>query len=303
MLYDVIVIGGGPAGYTCALYAARANLNVLVLEKLAPGGQMATTDRVDNYPGFPDGVEGFELAMSMKKGAERFGAVSQMADVTEVKLQGDIKEICAGGKQLQARTVVLASGARPRELGLPGEKELRGRGVSYCATCDGMFYRGKTVVVAGGGDTACADALYLSRLCQKVIVVHRRDKLRASAAYQKPLLEAGNVEFIWDSEVMALEYADILTGAHLRNKKTGAQTLIACSGLFVAIGQVPETGLFAGQVDLDPAGYVLAGEDTRTNLPGVFCAGDLRAKPLRQIVTACADGAVAAQAAEEYLSM
>ncbi len=303
MLYDVIVIGGGPAGYTCALYAARANLNVLVLEKLAPGGQMATTDRVDNYPGFPDGVEGFELAMSMKKGAERFGAVSQMADVTEVKLQGDIKEICAGGKQLQARTVVLASGARPRELGLPGEKELRGRGVSYCATCDGMFYRGKTVVVAGGGDTACADALYLSRLCQKVLVVHRRDKLRASAAYQKPLLEAGNVEFIWDSEVTALEYADILTGAHLRNKKTGAQTLIACSGLFVAIGQVPETGLFAGQIDLDPAGYVLAGEDTRTNLPGVFCAGDLRAKPLRQIVTACADGAVAAQAAEEYLSM
>ena len=303
MLYDVIVIGGGPAGYTCALYAARANLNVLVLEKLAPGGQMATTDRVDNYPGFPDGVEGFELAMSMKKGAERFGAVSQMADVTEVKLQGDIKEICTGGKQLQARTVVLASGARPRELGLPGEKELRGRGVSYCATCDGMFYRGKTVVVAGGGDTACADALYLSRLCQKVLVVHRRDKLRASAAYQKPLLEAGNVEFIWDSEVMALEYADILTGAHLRNKKTGAQTLIACSGLFVAIGQVPETGLFARQIDLDPAGYVLAGEDTRTNLPGVFCAGDLRAKPLRQIVTACADGAVAAQAAEEYLSM
>lgn len=303
MLYDVIVIGGGPAGYTCALYAARANLNVLVLEKLAPGGQMATTDRVDNYPGFPDGVEGFELAMSMKKGAERFGAVSQMADVTEVKLQGDIKEICAGGKQLQARTVVLASGARPRELGLPGEKELRGRGVSYCATCDGMFYRGKTVVVVGGGDTACADALYLSRLCQKVLVVHRRDKLRASAAYQKPLLEAGNVEFIWDSEVMALEYADILTGAHLRNKKTGAQTLTACSGLFVAIGQVPETGLFAGQVDLDPAGYVLAGEDTRTNLPGIFCAGDLRAKPLRQIVTACADGAVAAQAAEEYLSM
>ena len=303
MLYDVIVIGGGPAGYTCALYAARANLNVLVLEKLAPGGQMATTDRVDNYPGFPDGVEGFELAMSMKKGAERFGAVSQMADVTEVRLQGDIKEICTGGKQLQARTVVLANGARPRELGLPGEKELRGRGVSYCATCDGMFYRGKTVVVAGGGDTACADALYLSRLCQKVLVVHRRDKLRASAAYQKPLLEAGNVEFIWDSEVMALEYADILTGAHLRNKKTGAQTLIACSGLFVAIGQVPETGLFAGQIDLDPAGYVLAGEDTRTNLPGVFCAGDLRAKPLRQIVTACADGAVAVQAAEEYLSM
>lgn len=303
MLYDVIVTGGGPAGYTCALYAARANLNVLVLEKLAPGGQMATTDRVDNYPGFPDGVEGFELAMSMKKGAERFGAVSQMADVTEVKLQGDIKEICAGGKRLQARAVVLACGARPRELGLPGEKELRGRGVSYCATCDGMFYRGKTVVVVGGGDTACADALYLSRLCQKVLVVHRRDKLRASAAYQKPLLEAGNVEFIWNSEVTALEYADTLTGARLRNKKTGAQTLTACSGLFVAIGQVPETGLFAGQIDLDPAGYVLAGEDTRTNLPGVFCAGDLRAKPLRQIVTACADGAVAAQAAEEYLSM
>lgn len=303
MLYDVIVIGGGPAGYTAALYAGRANLKVLVLEKMAPGGQMGTTDRVDNYPGFPEGVEGFALAMEMKKGAERFGAESKTAEVKEVRLQGDVKEILAGGQTLQAKTVVLACGARPRELGLPGEKELRGKGVSYCATCDGMFYRGKTVVVVGGGDTACADALYLSRLCQKVLVVHRRDKLRASAAYQKPLLEAGNVEFIWDSEVTALEHDTVLTGVQLRNKKTGVQTQVPCSGAFVAIGQVPESGLFASQVDLDPAGYVLAGEDTRTSLPGVFAAGDLRAKPLRQIVTACADGAVAAQAAEAYLSM
>lgn len=302
-IFDTVILGGGPAGYTAALYAARANFSVLLLEKLAPGGQMATTDVIDNYPGFPEGIHGFDLAVKMKESAERFGVQTKLAEVVEAELTGEIKEIKTKKETFFARTVVLATGARPRELGLPGERELRGRGVSYCATCDGMFYRGKTVVVAGGGDTACADALYLSRLCQKVIVVHRRDKLRASAAYQKPLLEAGNVEFIWDSEVMALEYADILTGAHLRNKKTGAQTLIACSGLFVAIGQVPETGLFAGQVDLDPAGYVLAGEDTRTNLPGVFCAGDLRAKPLRQIVTACADGAVAAQAAEEYLSM
>ncbi len=303
MSYDVIVVGGGPAGYTAALYAARANLQVLVLEKLSPGGQMGTTDQIDNYPGFPDGVNGFELAMLMKRGAERFGAETKLAEVTEVKLAGDVKEVLAGGQWLQAKTVVLAAGAHPRELGLPGERELRGRGVSYCATCDGMFFRGKTVAVVGGGNTAAADALYLSRLCEKVIVIHRRDTLRASAAYRGPLMEAQNVEFLWDSEVTALEQEAALTGLTVRNKKSGETRSVPCSGVFVAIGQVPDTAVLKGQVDLDEAGYVLADESTRTNRKGVFAAGDIRTKLLRQVVTACADGAVAAQQVEEYLSL
>lgn len=303
MVYDVIVIGGGPAGYTAALYAARANLSVLVLEKLAPGGQMGTTDQIDNYPGFPNGINGFELAMEMKKGAERFGAQTKLAAVTEARLAGDCKEVVAGGERYQGRTAILATGAHPRELGLSHETELRGRGVSYCATCDGMFFRGKAVAVVGGGNTAAADALYLSRLCEKVTVIHRRDTLRASAVYRKPLAETPNVEFLWDSQVTALEYGPALTGVEVRNKNTGESHVLPCSGLFVAVGQVPDTELFAGQVPLDPAGYVQADETTRTGVPGVFAAGDLRAKPLRQVVTACADGAVAAAAAEEYLSL
>lgn len=302
-MYDVIIIGGGPAGYTAALYAGRAGLKTLVLEKLTPGGQMGTTDQIDNYPGFADGVNGFELAMEMKRGAERFGAETKSAKAEEVKLEGVTKEVLAGGRWLQARSVVLACGAHPRELGLPNEPELRGRGVSYCATCDGMFFRGKTVAVVGGGNTAAADALYLSRLCGRVVVIHRRDTLRASAAYRKPLLEAPNVEFLWDSEVTALEHESVLTGLAIRNKKTGAQQHLACSGVFVAIGQVPDTAFLAGQVQLDESGYVVADESTRTSQPGVFAAGDLRTKPLRQIVTACADGASAAQQAEEYLSL
>lgn len=302
-MYDVIVLGGGPAGYTAALYAGRANLKVLVVEKLTPGGQMGTTDRVDNYPGFPEGINGFDLAMEMKRGAEHFGAETKLADVTELRLEGDVKEVLAGGQWYQSRTVVLACGASPRELGLPGEKELRGRGISYCATCDGMFFRGKTVAVAGGGNTAAADALYLSRLCEKVLVIHRRDTLRASAAYQKSLLETPNVEFLWDSEVTALKYDAALMGLEVTNKKTGEVRKVPCSGLFVAIGQVPNTALFANRITLDAAGYVQADESTRTNIPGVFAAGDLRAKPLRQIITACSDGAVAAQAVEEYLAL
>ena len=219
MLYDVIVIGGGPGGYTAALYAARANLSVAILEKLSPGGQMGTTDVIDNYPGFPQGVNGFELAMQMKEGAERFGAQTQLAEVTQVELAGQVKTIHTSGGDYQARTVVLATGAHPRELGLPGERELRGRGVSYCATCDGMFYRGKTVVVVGGGNTAVSDVLYLSRLCEKVYLVHRRDTLRASKVYLDPLQKAENVEFVWDSEVKQLLRDQAVTGVRVRNKK------------------------------------------------------------------------------------
>ena len=299
MLYDVIVIGGGPGGYTAALYAARANLSVAILEKLSPGGQMGTTDVIDNYPGFPQGVNGFELAMQMKEGAERFGAQTQLAEVTQVELAGQVKTIHTSGGDYQARTVVLATGAHPRELGLPGERELRGRGVSYCATCDGMFYRGKTVVVVGGGNTAVADVLYLSRLCEKVYLVHRRDTLRASKVYLDPLQKAENVEFVWDSEVKQLLRDQAVTGVRVRNKKTGKERDIPCAGVFVAVGYLPNTELYRGQVELDEAGYVLADE---TTLPGVFAVGDLRKKPLRQVVTAASDGAVAAHFIEEYLN-
>lgn len=302
MLYDVIVIGGGPGGYTAALYAARANLSVAILEKLSPGGQMGTTDVIDNYPGFPQGVNGFELAMQMKEGAERFGAQTQLAEVTQVELAGQVKTIHTSGGDYQARTVVLATGAHPRELGLPGERELRGRGVSYCATCDGMFYRGKTVVVVGGGNTAVSDVLYLSRLCEKVYLVHRRDTLRASKVYLDPLQKAENVEFVWDSEVKQLLRDQAVTGVRVRNKKTGEEWDIPCDGVFVAVGYLPNTQLYRGQVELDEAGYVLADETTQTNLPGVFAVGDLRKKPLRQVVTAASDGAVAAHFIEEYLN-
>lgn len=302
MLYDVIVIGGGPGGYTAALYAARANLSVAILEKLSPGGQMGTTDVIDNYPGFPQGVNGFELAMQMKEGAERFGAQTQLAEVTQVELAGQVKTVHTSGGDYQARTVVLATGAHPRELGLPGERELRGRGVSYCATCDGMFYRGKTVVVVGGGNTAVSDVLYLSRLCEKVYLVHRRDTLRASKVYLDPLQKAENVEFVWDSEVKQLLRDQAVTGVRVRNKKTGEERDIPCAGVFVAVGYLPNTELYRGQVELDEAGYVLANETTQTNLPGVFAVGDLRKKPLRQVVTAASDGAVAAHFIEEYLN-
>lgn len=302
MLYDVIVIGGGPGGYTAALYAARANLSVAILEKLSPGGQMGTTDVIDNYPGFPQGVNGFELAMQMKEGAERFGAQTQLAEVTQVELAGQVKTIHTSGGDYQARTVVLATGAHPRELGLPGERELRGRGVSYCATCDGMFYRGKAVVVVGGGNTAVSDVLYLSRLCEKVYLVHRRDTLRASKVYLDPLQKAENVEFVWDSEVKQLLRDQAVTGVRVRNKKTGEERDIPCGGVFVAVGYLPNTELYRGQVELDEAGYVLADETTQTNLPGVFAVGDLRKKPLRQVVTAASDGAVAAHFIEEYLN-
>ena len=298
--FDIIIIGGGPAGYTAALYGARAGRSVLLLEKLAPGGQMGTTDLIDNYPGFPQGVKGFQLAMDMKAGAERFGAQTKLEAVTALELAGDVKTVHTKKDGYEARAVILATGAQPRELGLPQERALRGRGVSYCATCDGMFYRGKDVAIIGGGNTAVADALYLSKLCGRVYLIHRRDKLRAPDSQRTLLEQAGNVEFLWNSRAEELLYAERLTGLKTVRVDTGESRTLDCAGVFVAVGQVPETSLLAGQVELDEAGYVVAGENCQTNLPGVFAAGDLRQKPLRQIITAAADGAVAAQMAEEF---
>lgn len=302
-VYDVLILGGGPAGYTAAMYAARAGLRVAVLERLAAGGQMALTHQVDNYPGFDEGVDGFELGMRMQKGAERFGAETIFAEVQSVKLNQEIKELHTDQGVYYGRTVIVATGANPRKLGLPMEQEVTGRGVHYCAACDGMFYRGKTVVLVGGGNSAVADALVLSRVAEKVILVHRRDTLRASKIYHEPLRRAQNLEFRWNSEVVALQHADRVEGVVLRNKVTGEEERLPCDGVFVSIGRTPATELFAGQLDLDESGYIIAGESTATNLPGVYAVGDVRTKAVRQIVTATADGAVAAHEIEEYLAL
>ena len=300
-IYDMIIVGGGPGGYTAALYAARAGLKTLVLEKLSAGGQMALTTQIDNYPGFPEGIDGYELGERMLAGAERFGAETELAEVFSVDLRADPKKLETSEGAFYGKTVVLATGASPRELGVAGERELIGKGVNYCAHCDGMFYKGKTVVVVGGGNTAAADALLLSRIAKKVIVVHRRDTLRATKIYHQPLLQAENVEFIWNSTVGGLLREEKLTGVILQNVQTGETRTLSCDGLFVSIGRKPATALVQGQLDLDEQGYVLAGESTETNIPGVFAVGDVRTKALRQIVTAVADGAMAAHHAEEFL--
>lgn len=301
--YDVVIIGGGPAGYTAALYCARAALSCAVVESIAPGGQMGTTDQVDNYPGFEDGVNGFDLAMRMQKQAERFGAKTHTGKVVKLELQGDTKQIVLQDNSvIEASAVILSMGAYPRELGLEEERTLRGRGVSYCATCDGMFYRGKTVVVVGGGDTAAADTVFLSKICKKVYLVHRRDSMRASKAYLNPLEACENVEFLWNSEVKKINADPKVTSAVIVNRESNEERTVETDGVFVAVGNIPNTSLVQEQVELNKAGYILAGEDTKTNIPGVFAAGDLRQKSLRQIVTAVSDGAVAAYMAEEYLS-
>ncbi|MEA4971673.1 Thioredoxin reductase [bioreactor metagenome] len=299
--YDVVIIGGGPAGYTAALYASRAGLSVMLLEMLAPGGQMATTSEIDNYPGFDETVAGFDLAMKMKSGAEKAGALSEFAEVTKLILNAEPKIIKTTSEDYEAKTVIIATGAAPRKLGVENENDLLGRGVSYCATCDGMMFRGKDVVVVGGGNTAAEDALYLSKLCKKVYLVHRRDSLRASTSYQTKLEKTKNIELIWNSQIKKLMFENTITGAELHNKVTGKTTTLECSGVFVAVGRMPNTSLVKNQLELDNEGYIVADETTKTNIPGVFAAGDVRQKPLRQIVTAASDGAVASKFAEEYL--
>lgn len=300
-LYDTVIIGGGPAGYSTALYCARSGLSVLVLEKLSPGGQMATTGQVDNYPGFEEGIDGFELGEKMKKGADRFGAETAFAEVTAVDLSLNPKKITTTDGVIEAKTVVIATGASPRELGLPEEAKLRGRGVAYCAVCDGMRYKDKTVVVAGGGNSAAEDALFLAKICKKVYMVHRRDALRASIVYQNAL-EGSPVEFLWSHRIVSILHEKKVTGVELEDVRNGEKSELACDAVFVAIGRVPDTSLFEGQVERDKQGYLIADETTRTSVPGVFAVGDVRTKPLRQIVTAAADGAVASKFIEEYLA-
>lgn len=299
--YDVVVVGGGPAGYTAAMYSARNGYSVLVLEQLSPGGQMSTTGQVDNYPGFGEGIDGFELGEKMQKGAERFGVETVFAQVKETELTIQPKRLLTTEGDVFAKTVILASGASPRELHVPGEQQMRGHGVAYCAACDGMMYKDKTVVISGGGNSAAADALILSKICKEVHLVHRRDELRASRIYLEPL-QKSQVVFHWNSRVTEILHDKRVHGVMLEDVNTKELLELPCDGVFVAIGRVPDTAFLDNQVTLDPHGYIQADETTRTNIPGVFAAGDVRTKPLRQIVTAASDGAVASKYVEEFIN-
>lgn len=301
---DVAIIGAGPAGLTAGLYAARAGLRAAVFERLSPGGQLAQTERIDNYPGFAQGAGGFELAWSMKEQAERFGVRVINEEVSALDVAAAPKTLVTPAGAYRAASVIVATGARPRKLGVPGEAELTGRGVSYCATCDGNFFRGKTVMVVGGGNTAAADAIYLSRLASRVILVHRRNALRATPVYHRQLAELENVEFVWNATVRALRGEDgKLAAAQIEHLADGSLETVPVDGVFVAVGTQPNTELLAGALPLDEAGYIVADETCATPVPGVFAAGDVRAKTLRQVVTAVADGAVCAEQAASYVAI
>ena len=301
---DMAVIGAGPAGLAAGLYAARAGLSVAIFERIVPGGQLGQTEHMDNYPGFPEGVNGFELAFAMKQQADRFGAKHIEEEVTAVDFAVEPKVLRTPFSEYRAKSVVVATGARPRRLGLELEDELTGRGVSYCATCDGNFFRDRDVVVVGGGNTAAADAIYLARICRKVYLVHRRDKLRATAVYHKRLEDLPNLEFVWDATPRKLVAEDgALAGVRVEMLKTGELRDIPCAGLFVAVGTQPNTEFLDGALELDETGYIVAGESGETAVPGVYAAGDVRTKGLRQVVTAVADGAVCAEEAAEFLAV
>jgi len=301
-VYDMIIIGGGPAGYTAALYGARAGLDVVVVERMSVGGQMTLTGDIENYPGFDEGIDGFTLGMKMMQGAERFGARTEYAEVNAVELGGEIKKVITTAGEMLSKVVIIASGANARQLGVPGENELIGRGIHYCAHCDGRFYKGKTVVVVGGGNSAVSDALYLSRLASKVYLVHRRDTLRATRIYHEPLLKAENVEFVWNSVVEGFIAEKKVGGIKVKDVNTAETKVIDCDGVFVSVGREPVTAFLGGALPLDKNGYIIADETTKTSIKGVFAVGDVRTKVLRQVVTAVSDGAVAAHFAEEYLS-
>ena len=254
-VYDVIIVGGGAAGYGAALYTARAGLDTLVIERLSAGGQMALTDIIDNYPGFDEGIDGFSLGMKMQSGAERFGAKTEYVDITSAELSGEIKRLAYDGGEFRARAVIIATGALPRELGIPRERELTNKGVHYCAHCDGRFYKDKTVIVVGGGNSAVSDALYLSHLAKKVILVHRRDSLRATKIYHEPLMRAKNVEFRWNSALTEIIAENRVSGAVITDLVSGEKMIEECDGIFVSIGRKPASDIFSGELALDASGY------------------------------------------------
>lgn len=300
-VYDVIVIGGGPGGYTAAIYAARAGLETLVLDRPFPLGQMKLTAEIDNYPGVPEGIDGFSLCKKMQEGAQRFSAQTVQEQAVMLSISDNPKQVRTEQGVYYSKTVIFAPGSEPRKLGLEDEERLLGKGVHYCAVCDGAFYKGKTVAVVGGGNAAVEDALELAGIAGRVILIHRREKLRADRFSQEKLLSKENVELRLNQVVDRLEGEQRLTGLMLRNVLNGGVEKFSCDALFVSIGRIPQTQLVEGQIELTEDGYIPADETTQTQVPGFFAVGDVRTKPLRQIVTATADGAVAASMCLDYL--
>ncbi|MDD3242833.1 MAG: thioredoxin-disulfide reductase [Eubacteriales bacterium] len=298
--YDCVIIGGGPAGFSAGLYACRAGLKTVLLEEMFAGGQIATTHLLENYPGFPQGVAGPDFGNLILEQAQRFGLEVRYESVQSAQLQGGSKKIVTDSSELTARTVILCMGAEPRKLGVEREDELRGSGVSYCATCDGAFFRGKEVAVVGGGDTACEDAVYLSRLAKKVYVIHRRDSFRAAAAVAQRVKDGDNIEILWDSQVTDIKGEKRVESLAVQQKHEGERDL-PVEAVFVAVGTIPRSALVKDQVTLTEAGYIATDAKMQTSLEGVYAAGDVRDTVLRQVVTAAADGAIAATAASEYL--
>ena len=299
--YGAVVIGGGPAGYTAAMYCARAGIETLVLEMLSPGGQMATTSNVENYPGFEDGIDGFELGEKMQRNAEKFGAQTEYAEVISLDIDSVPKVISTTEGDILSDTVIIATGANPRKLGLESEESLVGKGVAYCAYCDGMYYKDKIVAVIGGGDSAAEDALYLSKICKKVYLVHRRNELRAVKSYVKSLNNTQNLELVLNAKPSKLIYDSKLNAVELEDTTDGHKFILGVDAVFAAVGRIPNTDLVKGKVETDSSGYIVADETGRTNVSGVFAVGDVRTKHLRQIITAASDGANASKFVQEYI--
>lgn len=302
-IHDVIIIGSGPAGLSAAVYAQRAQLDTVVIEKnMMSGGQILNTYEVDNYPGLP-GISGFDLGMKLREHADKLGAAFAEDTVVRAELSGPVKKIVCEGDTYLGKTVIIATGAHHRKLGAEGEELLTGAGVSYCATCDGAFFKGKTTAVVGGGDVALEDAIFLARMCSKVYLIHRREELRGAKSLQNRLMSLDNVEFIWNTVVEEIKGEGKVDTLKLYNKKTEEYSECKVDGVFIAVGIEPDSREYTGQVEMDPQGYIIAGEDGRTSVDGVFVAGDVRTKQLRQVITAAADGANCITSVERYLTM
>lgn len=302
-VHDLAIIGGGPAGLTAYLYAARARLDTILIEKLSPGGQVLVTDFVENYPGFPEGLPGWELMEKFVAHVKKLGFNQKLGEVVGIELEGQIKKIkLADGEELRARAVIVATGASPNKLGVPGEKELTGKGVSYCATCDGPFFRDQVIAVVGGGNTAVQEAIFLTKFAKKVFLIHRRDQLRAQKILQERAFANPKIEFIWNTVVEEILGKDKVEALKLKNRQTGETSILKVDGVFIFIGTRPQSDFVKGLLPTNERGFIITDCEMRTEVPGIFAAGDVRAKACRQIITAAGDGATAAYMAEHYLS-
>lgn len=300
--YDLVIIGGGPAGMTAGVYAARARLNVILIEKLVPGGQILVTDWIENYPGFPEGLSGSDLAQKINQQAERFGLKIESGEVTSLDLSEPVKKIVLGDKTITCHSVIIATGASPRKLGVPGEEKFYGKGLSTCATCDGPFYKDRIVAAVGGGDTAVQESLFLTKFAKKIYLIHRRDELRATGILRERVLANDKIEILWDTVLTGIDGFFNVEKIGLKNVKTGDKKDLSVDGCFIWVGIKPNTGFIKDAVKTDKGGFIIADAKMETSVPGVFAAGDVRNTPLRQIATSVGDAAIAAFSAEHYIS-